>query len=162
MVNPYCSGACPFFTIDPTAADIMINAEDVDFVYIEPQSLGFSLGYGDITVASDAGCVVAESGLEAARSSDFIGGRMTNGVITFPSGALRIGSAGLSSGKLKPANTSGKFKLELPETSLLDAVAADSGIPEYYNLQGMKCVDLRPGNVYIKVSSGRSEKILVR
>ena len=63
--------------------DIVINAEDPNFVYITEQYTGLDLGYGEISIVSYAGYYIDRNGVDAVKSSKpEWGGTLVDGVIT--------------------------------------------------------------------------------
>ena len=65
--------------------DIEINAEDPNFVYILDQEVGLDLGYGSISIETDAGYYISQYGFDAVKEQlPDIFGKLSNGELTFP------------------------------------------------------------------------------
>lgn len=92
---------------------LYIHAEDPDFVWIPQQDLGMTWGYGMFKLWSESGYSIEKEGktLEEAKALG-MGGRMENGVITFPKKAILVSAAALSSWYY--GNNNGQFKVILP------------------------------------------------
>lgn len=106
--------------------NIEINAEDPDFVYIMDQPVGLDLGYGPISLETDAGYYIAQYGYDAVKAGlpEYFG-HLKNGVFEFPvlegessSGAtiqyqiwINMGESSYFGGR------NGLFKVVLPNAS---------------------------------------------
>lgn len=123
MVNAYAPVAAAFGE-EGGNANILINAENPDAVYILPQPIGMNLGDGDISIASEAGRYVGQYGFETVMEKlPNIFGTLKNGVITLPlleasnanktpyQGITFLGDKGYYGGM------NGAFKLVLPGAS---------------------------------------------
>ncbi len=115
------------FGIDSGTGDVLVNAADPDFVYIEKQDLGLMMGSnGPFSISTDAGELVTERGFDAVKAQlPDIFGKLKDGVITFPvlSEKGQDGSTinyqlwAIMNGGYYFAGTNGAFKIVLPSAS---------------------------------------------
>lgn len=84
-VKQMFAGVAKDFEVSGGDADIIVNAEVADGVYITPQLLNMDFGYGDMSISTDAGELVEEYGFAAvyAQLPDIFG-KLENGIFTFP------------------------------------------------------------------------------
>lgn len=115
------------FGIDSGTGDVLVNAADPDFVYIEKQDLGLMMGSnGPFSISTDAGELVTERGFDAVKAQlPDIFGKLKDGVITFPvlSEKGQDGSTinyqlwAIMNGGYYFAGRNGAFKIVLPSAS---------------------------------------------
>lgn len=115
------------FGIDSGTGDVLVNAADPDFVYIEKQDLGLMMGSnGPFSISTDAGELVTEHGFDAVKAQlPDIFGKLKDGVITFPvlSEKGQDGSTinyqlwAIMNGGYYFAGRNGAFKIVLPSAS---------------------------------------------
>ena len=115
------------FGIDSGTGDVLVNAADPDFVYIEKQDLGLMMGSnGPFSISTDAGELVTERGFDAVKAQlPDIFGKLKDGVITFPvlSEKGQDGSTinyqlwAIMNGSYYFAGRNGAFKIVLPSAS---------------------------------------------
>jgi hypothetical protein len=122
--NAYATVAAAFGKTGGTK-DIVINAEDPNFVYITEQKTGLDLGYGEISIVSYAGYYIDRNGVDVVKSSKpEWGGTLADGVITLKS--ITVTKSDESTIDVQGfiyddayyyAGTNGEFKLVLPSAS---------------------------------------------
>jgi len=122
--NAYATVAAAFGETGGTK-DIVINAEDPNFVYITEQKTGLDLGYGEISIVSYAGYYIDRYGVDAVKGAyPEWGGTLADGVITLPLVTVTkqdqstIDVSGfIYDDAYYYAGTNGDFKLVLPSAS---------------------------------------------
>lgn len=126
--------------------NLVINCADPEGVYIEQQSLGLNLGYGDVLAFSQAGRYLdAGNPLSAIKKAGYCG-TLKDGQITFPTRALIVSMTEYNNGGLSYANVYDTFLVMLPEAyeasktpaSLAKAPARASFKPAFESLESMK------------------------
>lgn len=140
----------------------VVDATDPDMVYIEACPLGADFGYGQVMMFSE-GWFSMQMGLDLTDEFVLEGfGTLKDGKITFLGGAifLYMPQFGMPRG-----NTNHKFYIKLPgaDEGSISEVAAGAGAPAtFYNLSGVR-LSGRPSvpGVYVKVTDGKAEKIVV-
>lgn len=79
------AGVAADFGVSGGDADIIVNAEVADGVYITPQLLNMDFGYGEMSISTDAGELIEEYGFAPVYSQlQYIFGELKDGIITFP------------------------------------------------------------------------------
>jgi len=122
--NAYAPVAAAFGETGGTK-DIVINAEDPNFVYITEQKTGLDLGYGEISIVSYAGYYIDRYGVDVVKGNyPEWGGTLADGVITLPLVTVKkqdestIDVQGFfHDDGYYYAGTNGDFKLVLPSAS---------------------------------------------
>lgn len=122
--NAYAPVAAAFGETGGTK-DIVINAEDPNFVYITEQKTGLDLGYGEISIVSYAGYYIDRYGVDVVKGNyPEWGGTLADGVITLP--LVTVTKQDESTIDVQGffhddgyyyAGTNGDFKLVLPSAS---------------------------------------------
>lgn len=122
--NAYAPVAAAFGETGGTK-DIVINAEDPNFVYITEQKTGLDLGYGEISIVSYAGYYIDRYGVDVVKGNyPEWGGTLVDGVITLP--LVTVTKQDESTIDVQGffyddnyyyAGTNGDFKLVLPSAS---------------------------------------------
>ena len=131
--NAYAPVAAAFGETGGTK-DIVINAEDPNFVYITEQKTGLDLGYGEISIVSYAGYYIDRYGVDVVKGNyPEWGGTLADGVITLP--LVTVTKQDESTIDVQGffhddgyyyAGTNGDFKLVLPSASANKRAAASS------------------------------------
>lgn len=166
IVNPYATH--PTITYPKYQSDhshshyIYINATDVNAPYIEASPIGVNLGYGDISVASSAGLMIAsgKTPAEVAAAGVQFGKFDPDKNLTFPIGALVISEKGRDKGDWRPSAPS--FSVNLPVAlSGVDGVVSEEGDCEIYTLQGVRVSNASNlKGIYIKrLADGTVKKV---
>lgn len=142
----------------------VVDATDPDMVYIEACPLGADFGYGQVMMFSE-GWFSMQMGLDLTDEFVLEGfGTLKDGKITFLGGAifLYMPQYGMPRG-----NTNHKFYIKLPgaDEGSINEVAAgtDADAATFYNLSGVR-MSGRPSvpGVYVKVTEGKAEKVMVK
>ena len=117
MVSPYCGLTYPYN--DPGDWDdsktyyLYVHAEDPDFVWLPKQETGLAWSYGMVSLWSDSGYDIENEGLTIAEAKAAgNGGKLVNGVVTFPKSKLLCTMANLDGWYY--GNTNGAFRFILP------------------------------------------------
>lgn len=143
---------------------IYINATDVRNPYIESSPIGVNLGYGDMSVTSAAGRLIAEGKtIEEVKASGVAFGSFdAQKNLTFPAGALLISEKGRDKGDWRPAANG--FSVNLPvETTGIDSIDKGNDSVRIYTLQGTEVTGSASlKGVYIEVSADGSARKVVR
>ena len=170
LIDPYGDN-CPYSTkndYDNTRHYYMeIDATDPECVSIKEmkEGCGWNFGIGMIVLWSRADRGLRDQGMtkEEVKEKGLFG-KVENNVITFPNDALLI-----SFPKHYPfayrANSTGKFRIVLPEGTGIQSVAAGctEAPAEIYDLNGRRIQHqtLTPG-IYVKKQGGRAVKMMVK
>lgn len=174
LVNPFGGGNCPYFGDNNKfeANDLYIHAEDPEYVWIEWQDLGFSVGnYGGVAVSCMVGLYIYSEvfTLEELKDPDYgiEFGKLADGKITFPDNDmyyLQVAFANYLEGVPMNGNTNNKFAVTLPGQAGIGSVAVDDSqaVPEYYNMQGIRIDNPKPGTLCIRRAGSKVEKIIAR
>ncbi len=120
MVNPYGPNTpfgSPSMGASFPAEDtyIIINAENVNEVYIDMQKMGIDLGYGACYIYS-----LAADYLGAGMSGAGYYGKIEAGTITFPTRSLLFAMAGYNNGGFYYGNPNGGFRLVICQDQEVD------------------------------------------
>lgn len=122
VIKPYAPIA-QAFQVSGGNENIIVNAEDPDGVYILDQPIGLDLGYGPISLETDAGYYVAKYGFDAVKAQlPDIFGHLKDGVIEFPVQEKESSSGAMISyqiwvnmgGSSYFGGRNGEFKIVLP------------------------------------------------
>ena len=170
LIDPY-GETYPYYTkndYDNTRHYYMeVDATDPECVSIKEMTdgCGWNFGIGKMVPWSRADRGLRDQGLtkEDVKAQGLFG-KVENNVITFPNDALLI-----TFPDFYPfaywANTTGKFRIVLPEGTGIQSVTADSteAPAEIYDLNGRRVQPqtLTPG-IYVKKQGGRAVKMMVK
>ncbi|MCM1033292.1 MAG: hypothetical protein NC405_05990 [Odoribacter sp.] len=145
---------------------LVIDASNPRFVYIHPSDLGVELESGPIYIQSSY-YVNLEKGLDPTiQLLKGFGGKLENGVITFPADDIELWSAGWSAfGGTDEApytcNDSASFKITLPGNGVSDVSVDADGDAVYYNLQGMRIDNPASGQIVVRRVGGNVTKMII-
>lgn len=169
IVNPYSD---PFPGASLNRLDcsdhnhyIIIDATDPERVCLIPSALGIELDYGAIHVTSLAYENLVNGIPEEEIDEMGVWGRLNpdTRAITFPTNALQT-SEFTDKGKWYTANRKGAFKLVLPEQSAIREIGTDNmeHPVTYYDLLGRRITYPAPGQIIIRHTGNKIDKIIAR
>ena len=138
---------------------VVVDTTNPDMVFIEGSPLGLDFGYGQVSFFSE-GWLSMMTGADLTDESVLEGfGTLKDGKITFLGGALFVYMPEFG---LPRGNINHKFYIQLPETTAIKNIEADNAATAYYNLSGMRVDKPSAGGIYVKVSGGKAEKLIVK
>lgn len=138
---------------------VVVDTTNPDMVFIEGSPLGLDFGYGQVSFFSE-GWLSMMTGADLTDESVLEGfGTLKDGKITFLGGALFVYMPEFG---LLRGNINHKFYIQLPETTAIKNIEADNAATAYYNLSGMRVDKPSAGGIYVKVSGGKAEKLIVK
>lgn len=161
IVDPYGCKSSPYSSGGEGAGSVWIfDCTDPDKVWAGTCDTGISLEeYGAVTVLSRAYQCLSDG-----KDPGPWYGKLEEGVITFPVNGLYTFLPEFDATDFYLGNTSGMFRLILPDTGSADDIFSDgrSPDPEYFNLQGYRISVPIKGSVVIRRQGSEVTKIIVR
>ncbi len=166
LVNPYNAEGWKYANrnmheVNGCKHFLVIDASNPDAVEIPACYPGFGLnGFGHLMVAS------INNAIETPDAS--YSGKLENGVITFPAGAIIEGYSQDYNENDQidyfQCNFTGKFKVDLTTSGISDVtIGVNENAPvEYFNLQGVRVANPAAGELVIKRQGDKVSKTVIR
>ncbi len=139
---------------------MVIDATAPDRVMIEATPIGYDFGDGEVQICSEAWFAI-QQGMDADDEEVVAAyGKLADGKITFPGGALLCIEPGYG---ISRGNTNHTFYIQLPTTGVSNVSVENSAAEaEYYTLGGVRLNKVAAPGLYIRRTGDKVEKIAVK